>query len=83
MPNPSRQRRSRHEKTVQFSTFVLPEVRERIKILAQTAQVPQWAIIEAAIRFGEENGNVIPPEWDVRFPNGDPLPIDGLEEKSA
>lgn len=56
--------------------FVRPDVRQRIQTLAEAHGVPQWAILEAAVMVGAEHGDVIPEAWDVKTPNGDPLPID-------
>ena len=77
-----RARRPKGSPLVQLHVYVAPEVRERINHLAATAGVPKWAIVEAAVMHGAENDGV-PPDWDISLANGQPLPIDGLEEKSA
>lgn len=62
---PRMPRRRKDMDTVQIMAYVRPEVRERIYDLSHENSLPMWAIIEAAVMYGIENGAEIPEGWDL------------------
>lgn len=48
--------------TVQINAYVSPDVKARLDQVAAAADVPQWAVIEAALRAGTPGPNGIPRE---------------------
>lgn len=58
-------RRKRGTPTVALNMFVAPEVKELIDHYASTAGVPQWAVVEAAIRAGVPDSSGVPAGWDL------------------
>lgn len=69
-------RRPRGMETVQINAYVSPDVKARLDQVAAAADVPQWAVIEAALRAGTPGPNGIPREWVLEGPNGEPLPLE-------
>lgn len=68
----SRYRRTRGTPTVGLNMFVAPDVKELIDTYAARANVPQWAIVEAAIRAGRTAHNGLPAGWDLPEPEALP-----------
>ena len=68
----SRYRRPRGTPTVPLNMFVAPDVKKLIDSYAARANVPQWAIVEAAIRAGQPGKNGVPTGWDL--PDSEALP---------
>ena len=62
--------------TVQINAYVSPDVKARLDAIAAAADVPQWVVIEAALRSGTPGPNGIPLEWDLVGPNGETLPLE-------
>ena len=58
-------RRKRGTPTVGVQVDIEPDVKALIDQYATAAGVPQWAIIEAAIRAGEPGPNGIPVGWEL------------------
>lgn len=58
-------RRKRGTPTVGVQVDIAPEVKDLIDDYMRAASVPQWAIIEAAIRAGVPGPNGIPEDWDL------------------
>ncbi|XFF01835.1 hypothetical protein ACR5MH_0270 (plasmid) [Streptomyces sp. L7] len=72
-------RRKRGTPTVGVQVDLAPDVKELIDRYMQAAGVPQWAIIEAAIRAGKPGPNGIPIGWDLPVAlNQPPLDLDQL-----
>lgn len=67
MPAPTRRvRRPIGTETVAVHLFLTPDVKNRIDTYARHADVPQWAIVEAAILAGEPDSETgIPKGWDL------------------
>lgn len=61
-----RVRRPIGTETIAVHLFLTPEVKNRIDAYARQADVPQWAIVEAAILAGEPDSETgIPKGWDL------------------
>lgn len=58
-------RRKRGTPTVGVQVDLAPDVKELIDRYMDAAGVPQWAIIEAAIRAGKPGPNGIPAGWEL------------------
>lgn len=63
--NSPQYRRKRGTPTVALNMFVAPDVKELIDHYASISDVPQWAIVEAAIRAGKPDSSGLPPGWDL------------------
>ncbi|MFZ2480095.1 MAG: hypothetical protein WAZ15_06055 [Propioniciclava sp.] len=61
-------RRKRGTPTVGVQVDIAPDVKALIDDYARAADVPQWAIIEAAIRAGMPGPDGIPENWDLPTP---------------
>lgn len=61
----SQYRRPRGTPTVALNLFVSPEVKQQIDSYASRANVPIWAIIEAAVKAGQPDEDGIPKGWDL------------------
>jgi hypothetical protein len=61
----SQYRRPRGTPTVALNLFVAPDVKELIDTYAARANVPQWAIVEAAIRAGSPDATGLPAGWTL------------------
>lgn len=61
----SQYRRPRGTPTVALNLFVAPEVKQKIDSYASRANVPIWAIVEAAINAGQADEDGIPKGWDL------------------
>ncbi len=70
----SQYRRPRGTPTVALNLFVAPEVKELIDTYAARAQMPIWAIVEAAIRAGEPDESGIPVGWELPPVTDQPRP---------
>ena len=58
-------RRKRGTPTVGVQVDLAPDVKELIDRYMDAAGVPQWAIIEAAIRAGKPDTNGVPIGWEL------------------
>ena len=58
-------RRKRGTPTVGVQVDIAPDVKALIDRYMRAADVPQWAIIEAAIRAGKPGPDGIPEDWDL------------------
>lgn len=76
-------RRKRGTPTVGVQVDLAPDVKELIDHYMDIAGgVPQWAIIEAAIRAGKPGSNGIPVGWDLPVPIAQlPLDLASLDEQ--
>lgn len=61
----SQYRRPRGTPKVALNLFVAPDVKEMIDDYARRANVPIWAIVEAAIRAGKPGPTGVPEGWDL------------------
>ncbi len=61
-------RRKRGTPTVGVQVDIDPDVKVLIDRYMAAADVPQWAIIEAAIRAGKPGADGIPEGWDLPIP---------------
>ncbi|MDK9676614.1 hypothetical protein [Propionibacterium freudenreichii] len=61
-------RRKRGTPTVGVQVDIAPDVKALIDRYMAAADVPQWAIIEAAIRAGRPGADGIPEGWDLPTP---------------
>lgn len=61
-------RRKRGTPTVGVQVDITPDVKALIDRYMVAADVPQWAIIEAAIRAGRPGADGIPEGWDLPTP---------------
>lgn len=68
---PSSFRRKQGTPTVGVQVDIAPEVKMLIDHYMAAANVPQWAIIEAAIRAGRPGADGIPEGWDLPKPQCD------------
>ncbi len=57
-------RRRRGTPTVGVQVNIAPDVKALLDEYADLAGVPQWAVIEAAIRSGKPGPNGLPSDWD-------------------
>ena len=67
-------RRPRGTEVAQLHVTLTPEVKARIDAIAERAQAPLWAVVEAALKAGTEDANGIPVEWNLSAPNAEALP---------
>lgn len=67
--------RRRGEETVAFYTQVSPEVDNTVKRLMSELQLPQWAVIELAIKNLQYDEHGVPVGWDIPTPTNEELPI--------
>lgn len=74
-------RRKRGTPTVAIQVDIEPDVKEAIDAYMRAAQVPQWAIVEAAVRAGKPGPDGIPIGWDL--PGHPKLDVDESGEVSA
>lgn len=75
-------RRKRGTPTVGVQVDLAPDVKELIDRYMEAAGVPQWAIIEAAIRAGKPGSNGIPLGWDLPVAISQPsLDLAALDEE--
>lgn len=58
-------RRKRGTPTVQMHMFIDPDVKQLIDRYAEVSGLPQWAIVEAAIRAGVPDDGGVPASWDL------------------
>ena len=58
-------RRRRGTPTVGVQVDIDPEVKALLDEYAAIAGVPQWAVIEAAIRAGRPGPSGLPDDWDL------------------
>lgn len=58
-------RRKRGTPTVGVQVNITPDVKELIDRYMAAAGVPQWAVIESAIRAGQPDETGIPVGWDL------------------
>lgn len=58
-------RRKRGTPTVGVQVDIAPDVKNLIDQYAAAADVPQWAIVEAAIRAGRPGANGVPEGWEL------------------
>lgn len=63
-------RRKRGTPTVGVQVDIAPDVKALIDRYMEAADVPQWAIIEAAIRAGRPGADGIPEGWDLPTSQG-------------
>lgn len=59
---------------MQLHVTLVPEVKARIDAIAERAQAPLWAVVEAALKAGTEDANGIPVEWNLSNPDAEALP---------
>lgn len=64
-------RRKRGTPTVGVQVNIAPDVKQLLDEYAAAAGVPQWVIIEAAIRAGRPGPTGIPKHWDLEQPQLD------------
>ncbi|WP_454111259.1 hypothetical protein [Leifsonia shinshuensis] len=75
-------RRKRGTPTVGVQVDLAPDVKELIDRYIDAAGVPQWAIIEAAIRAGKPGTNGVPIGWDLPVALNQPdLDLEALDEE--
>ncbi len=55
--------------------LVEPDVKELIDHYAALSGLPQWAIVEAAIRAGRPDSTGIPVSWNLPDPDQEGLPL--------
>jgi len=55
--------------------FVAPDVKELIDRYASIGGVPQWAVVEAAIRAGKPDSGGLPAGWDLPKYDQEGLPL--------
>jgi hypothetical protein len=72
MTNPVR--RKRGTPTIGVQVNIAPDVKELLDRYVQLTGVPQWAIIEAAIRAAKPGPDGIPTDWEL--PMQTPLDLD-------
>lgn len=65
MTGPQQHRRKRGTPTVALNMFIAPDVKMLIDRYASIAGVPQWAVVEAAIRAGVPAGSGVPADWNL------------------
>jgi hypothetical protein len=65
-------RRKRGTPTVGVQVDIAPDVKHLIDKYMAAAGVPQWAVIEAAIRAGRPGPNGVPEGWEFPAPSGQP-----------
>ena len=58
-------RRKRGTPTVQLNLNVAPDIKARIDHIAAHANVPVWAVVEAAIEAGQDDATGIPTNWNL------------------
>lgn len=58
-------RRKRGTPTIGVQVDIVPDVKALIDRYMKAANVPQWAVIEAAIRAGKPGPDGIPEGWDL------------------
>lgn len=68
-------RRTRGEETVRFYTDLAPEVDNVIKRLSADLRLPQWAVIELAIKNLQLDATGKPVGWAIPDPQAEELPI--------
>lgn len=66
-------RRPRGTDTTQINLRVVPEAKEQLDAIAAAANVPQWAVLEAAMRAVRLDEYGIPLGWDLPRPSTDAL----------
>lgn len=64
-------RRKRGTPTVGVQVNIAPDVKQLLDKYTAAAGVPQWVVIEAAIRAGRPGANGIPKHWDLGQPQLD------------
>ncbi len=69
-------RRRRGTPTTAMHVFLAPDVKELIDIYAHRANMPIWAIVEAAMRAGVPDESGIPAGWDL--PENNPAALPGI-----
>lgn len=83
----SQYRRPRGTPKVALNLFVSPEVKQRIDSYAKRADVPIWAIVEAAVNAGQPDEDGIPKGWDLprhpRLDDADDEPGGGPVRRTA
>lgn len=67
-------RRPRGTPVVALNLFVAPDVKDLIDTYAAKANMPIWAIVEAAIRAGVPGPKGYPANWELPRDNGNTLP---------
>lgn len=68
-------RRPRGTPTVPLNVFILPEAKKRIDDVCALANLPIWAVVEAAIFAAETDPETgIPVGWDLPDLRGTSLP---------
>lgn len=75
----SQYRRPRGTPVVALNLFVSPEVKNRIDTYGANANMPIWAIVEAAILAGKPGANGVPEGWDL--PGQTSLDLDADSDK--
>lgn len=75
-------RRKRGTPTVGVQVDLAPDVKELIDRYMDAAGVPQWAIIEAAIRAGKPGSNGVPVGWDLPVAISQPALDLALDEEA-
>jgi hypothetical protein len=71
----SQHRRKRGTPTVQIHMLVEPDVKELIDHYAAVSGLPQWAIVEAAIRAGQPDSRGLPAGWNLPDIDQEGLPL--------
>src|SRR5699024_10715213 len=74
-------RRPRGTPTRPLYIFEEPDVKDLLDTYASRAGLPQWAILEAAIRAGKPDETGLPANWDLPVRDTDVLP--GIEGGST
>jgi hypothetical protein len=74
-------RRKRGTPTVGVQVDIAPDVKDLIDGYMAAAGVPQWAVIEAAIRAAKPGPNGIPEGWDL--PESRQVPLEFPQEANA
>lgn len=75
--------RPRGQKTVGINVFIAPDAKNILDDIVAKADVPQWAVIEAALRAGTPGPDGIPVEWHLPRRPSEPLPVEEFQQKSA
>lgn len=68
-------RRKRGTPTVGVQVDIAPDVKELIDGYMAAAGVPQWAVIEAAIRAAKPGPDGIPADWELPVSPQTPLDL--------
>lgn len=68
-------RRKKGTPTVQMHMFIEPDVKDLIDRYAEVSGLPQWAIVEAAIRAGRPDSSGLPASWNLPRLGQEGLPL--------